>query len=184
VNEDAWEDEEDSRSAWLAMVVAVAAVVGGVLLMLVGMPFMLMVPFVLAFAVLWLLHWLITEKWPERPLGFWTGYAIDWALGAWMLVTLVAAYRHGAWHWLEGIAVRLGQVEPARPDAVFGAIAFAFLGLQALRLGEDAPWGDWLATRIPVGLLHLVIKVGLLVALVVFLERGGEELVKSWFPPR
>jgi hypothetical protein len=184
VNEDAWDDEEGSRSEWLALIVAVVAVAGGLLLMILGMPLMLLVPFGLAFAVGWLLHWLITEKWPERPLGFWAAYAVDWALGAWVLVSLVAAYRHGAWHWLEGVAARLGQTEPARPDAVFGAIAFAFIGLQALRLGEDAPWGEWLMTRLPVGLLHLVIKVGLLVVLVVFLERGGEELVKSWFPPR
>jgi hypothetical protein len=184
VNEDAWEDEEGSRSEWLALIVAVVAVVGGVVAMLLGMPFMLMAPFVLAFAGLWLLHWLITEKWPERPLGFWAAYAIDWALGAWMLLSLVTAYRHGAWHWLEGVAARLGQLEPARPDAVFGAIACAFIGLQALRLGEDAPWGEWLAARLPVGLLHLLIKFALLGGLVLFLDRGGEDLVKSWFPPR
>lgn len=184
MNDDVWEDEEGSRSEWLALIVAVGVVVGGVLLMLAGMPFMLMAPFVLAFAVLWLLHWLITEKWPARPLGFWAAYAIDWALGAWMLISLVAAYRHGAWHWLEGVAVRLGQTEPGRPDAVFGAIAFAFLGLQALRLGEDAPWGEWLAARLPGGVLHLGIKFAVLGALLAFLECGGEELVKSWFPPR
>ncbi|MFN3429689.1 MAG: hypothetical protein ACK46X_07030 [Candidatus Sericytochromatia bacterium] len=182
---DDWLDDDDSGSEWLFVAVVVLAVAAPIVFTLLGMPIMLMVPFVASGLLGWGLHWLLTVRLPETPLGFWRGYALDWFLGVWLLISFVAAYRHGAWAWLGHVATALGrpwEAAEARPDAVFTAIAVAFIGLQAIRLGEDAPWGEALAARVSPTFLHFGIKIGLLFGLVAFLNNGGEALVKRLFP--
>jgi hypothetical protein len=182
---DDWLDDEETPGDWLLVGMVVLAIAAPIVFTLFGMPIMLMVPFVASGLLGWALHWLLVVRLPERPMGFWRGYALDWFLGAWLLVSFVAAYRHGAWAWLGQVATAAGRPWEAgevRPDAVFGAIACAFIGLQAIRLGEDAPWGEALATRVSPVFLHFGIKIGLLFGLVAFLNNGGEALVKSFFP--
>lgn len=183
-----WDDELDAwdRESAIAVGIVILVMVGGIAATLFGAPLMLALPLAAYFGVLGLLHWLLVVRLPERKLGFWTGFWIDTALGVWLLITYMALCRHGAWDWLGHVAARLGRPGEAghiKADAVFVAIACGFFGLQLVRLGEDAPWGEALTRRISPTVLHFGIKMAMIGALLGFLAIGGEAMVQRWLSP-